>query len=299
MVRSARDLAWPDLIWSHFSRSRFGQFDEREEAAAKAGFDAIGLYAFEYRRLRDEEGRSPADIRAPGRGPRAGDRRDRGREGMVEPAGPGGRRVPQGRGPGLRDGGRVRLPVLPGRRLAEGDPAELGPAFAALCDRAGAHGLLVGIEFLPFTCVRDAADAKVLIDAARPPERGCCVDIWHYTAGPPTKRSSGSRDRFDRIMAVQMNDGPPGPNIDDYYNDWPRVPLRVRVSSTRPAPCASSPTSGCERRSRSRSARPRCGPVLRTKRLSGRTDGMRLRLAGRPSAREGGSASGLPARAPW
>ena len=62
MVRSARDLAWPDLIWSHFSRSRFGGFDERVQAAAKAGFDAIGLYAFEYRRLRDEEGRSPADI---------------------------------------------------------------------------------------------------------------------------------------------------------------------------------------------------------------------------------------------
>ena len=64
MVRSARDLAWPDLIWSHFSRSRFGGFDERVQAAAKAGFDGIGLYAFEYRRLRDEEGRSPADIRA-------------------------------------------------------------------------------------------------------------------------------------------------------------------------------------------------------------------------------------------
>ena len=58
------DLAWPDLIWSHFSRPRHGGFDERVAAASAAGFSAIGLYVSEYRRLRDEEGRSAADIRA-------------------------------------------------------------------------------------------------------------------------------------------------------------------------------------------------------------------------------------------
>src|SRR4051794_19373703 len=63
MVGPARDLRWPDLVWCHFSRPRFGGFDERVAAAAEAGFAGIGLYTEEYRRLRDEEGRSGADIR--------------------------------------------------------------------------------------------------------------------------------------------------------------------------------------------------------------------------------------------
>src|SRR4029450_2615780 len=61
-MRSAHDLQWPDLVWSHFSRPRFGEFDERVAAAAAAGFAGIGLFAAEYERLRDEEGRSAKDI---------------------------------------------------------------------------------------------------------------------------------------------------------------------------------------------------------------------------------------------
>ncbi|HTN78302.1 MAG TPA: hypothetical protein VMK16_01415, partial [Acidimicrobiales bacterium] len=63
-ARAARDLRWPDLVWSHFSRPRFGQFDERVAAAATAGYAGIGLFVDEYARLRDEEGRSIAEIRS-------------------------------------------------------------------------------------------------------------------------------------------------------------------------------------------------------------------------------------------
>mgnify|MGYP003335715702 CR=1 FL=1 len=35
--RDPRMLAWPDLVWSHFSRPRFGNFEERLDAAAAAG----------------------------------------------------------------------------------------------------------------------------------------------------------------------------------------------------------------------------------------------------------------------
>jgi sugar phosphate isomerase/epimerase len=76
----------------------------------------------------------------------------------------------------------------------------------------------VGIEFLPFTCVRDAADAKVLIDAADRPNAGCCVDIWHYTRGTADEAQLRALTA-ERIMAVQMNDGPLVPTIDDYYTD--------------------------------------------------------------------------------
>ena len=51
-------LAWPDLVWSHFSRPRFGNFEERLDAAAAAGFAGIGLYLYEFERLRTEEGLS-------------------------------------------------------------------------------------------------------------------------------------------------------------------------------------------------------------------------------------------------
>ena len=57
---SARELAWPELVWSHFSRPRFGQFDERVAAAASAGYAGVGLYVHEYERLRAEDGGGPA-----------------------------------------------------------------------------------------------------------------------------------------------------------------------------------------------------------------------------------------------
>ena len=70
-MKSARDLHFPDLVWSHFSRPRFGQFDERVAAAAAAGYAGIGLYVYEYARLRDEEGRSTAWSRGQSYGPMA------------------------------------------------------------------------------------------------------------------------------------------------------------------------------------------------------------------------------------
>ena len=54
----------------------------------------------------------------------------------------------------------------------EGTLADAAPAFAALCDRAAAHGLLVGVEFLPFTNIRTAAEAKELLDATDRPNGG-------------------------------------------------------------------------------------------------------------------------------
>ena len=218
MGGSARDLAWPDLIWSHFSRSRFGGFDERVAAASKAGFAGIGLYAPEYERLRDEEGRSAADLRAQVEDHGLVVAEIEALKGWSSPPGPEADacREMEGLAYEMADefGCRYFQAVAP----AEGDPVELAPAFAALCDRAAAHGLLVGIEFLPFTCVRDAADAKVLIDATARPNAGCCVDIWHHTRGAADDEQIRALTA-DRIMAVQMNDGPLTPTIDDYYVD--------------------------------------------------------------------------------
>ena len=60
---------------------------------------------------------------------------------------------------------------------------EAAEAFGRLCDRAAAHGLLVGIEWLPYTNIATAADAQAIVEAAGRPNGGYCADIWHHTRG--------------------------------------------------------------------------------------------------------------------
>jgi sugar phosphate isomerase/epimerase len=91
-------------------------------------------------------------------------------------------------------------------------------AFAGLCDRAAEHGLVVGLELLPFTNVTDASIASAIVDGAARPNGGVCVDVWHHFRGaddPEMIRSLGAR----RITAVQLDDGTRQPENPDYYND--------------------------------------------------------------------------------
>ena len=100
----------------------------------------------------------------------------------------------------------------------EGTVDQAVEGFGALCDRAARHGLLVGIEFLPFTNIRTAADAKAIIDAADRPNGGCCVDIWHHKRGADDESQIRALTA-ERILNVQMDDGSLVPAIDDYRED--------------------------------------------------------------------------------
>jgi sugar phosphate isomerase/epimerase len=214
----ARPLAFPDLVWSHFSRPRFGAFEQRVAAAAAAGMAGIGLYVFEYARLRDEERRSPADIRA----------------------------VLDQHGVVLADAEVVRgWWATEGEAWAESARIEslawemadefgirylqaIGPydcpleqaadGFGSLCDRAAEHGVLVGIEPLPYTNIATAADAQVIVRAAGRSNGGYCVDIWHHARGA-NDLSMITRLEPDRVFAIQMNDGALTPADDDYKID--------------------------------------------------------------------------------
>lgn len=206
MIGTSRDLAWPDLIWSHFSRPRFGEFDQRAAAAAAAGFAAIGLYAYDYRRMRDEEARSPAELRdvlamnemllaeieiVRGWWATSGSAHEE----CVEM---------EALAFEMADEFGVRyLQVIAGNDCSTDDYVT---GFGELCDRAADHGLLVGIEWLPFTDVRSAADAQRIVEAADRPNGGYCVDIWHHARGAndiEMIRALGG----DRVFAIQMNDG--------------------------------------------------------------------------------------------
>ena len=187
-------------------------------AAAAAGFSGIGLFAPEYERLRDEEGRTAKDI---GRQlddhglvlaevetvhgwASSGDAADecRRREDLAyELADELGVRYLQAIGPyeGTVDGGRRA-------------------AFGELCDRAAGHGLLVGIEWLPYTNIATAADAQAIVEAAGRPNGGYCADIWHHRRGANDDMQIKALSA-DRVFAVQMDDGPRQPQLDDYKQD--------------------------------------------------------------------------------
>ncbi len=80
-------------------------------------------------------------------------------------------------------------------------------AFAGLCDRAAKHGLLVHLEWLPWSRIPDLATARAIVELADRPNGGLNVDAWHLV------RAGDELDALravpgDRILGVQLDDGP-------------------------------------------------------------------------------------------
>ena len=90
--------------------------------------------------------------------------------------------------------------------LGEPGEDELVTAFADLCRRADERGLLVHLEFMPFSRVRSLADAARITQAAGCANGGIMLDVWHLA------RSGGSvaqvRAVAEQILAVQLDDAP-------------------------------------------------------------------------------------------
>lgn len=86
-------------------------------------------------------------------------------------------------------------------------------AFATLCDRAADHGLLVHVEFLPWSKIPDLATALAIARGADRQNGGITVDAWHLA------RSGGDVDELlavpgDLVLGVQLDDGPAEPEDD-------------------------------------------------------------------------------------
>ncbi len=90
---------------------------------------------------------------------------------------------------------------------------EAAEAFGALCLRASDHGLVVHLEWLPWSRVPDLAAALKIVELAGAPNGGIAVDVWHLTrAGTPIE---ALRDvPGDLIRAIQLGDGPLVPEDD-------------------------------------------------------------------------------------
>ena len=217
-----RDLTADDLVLSHFSLGRDHPIEDRIEAASAAGFAGIGLFVGQYRKLL-ESGMTHGTARRPARRVEPVSRRDRG-AGRMGDASTVGRLLGDGVG---RLGPRRRIRRADTSRRSGRTRAPLDEAaeqFGALCDRAADHGAVIGLEFLPFTNIVDAADALAIVERAGRPNGGVCVDIWHHARGANDLELIRSIPA-ELITGVQMSDGPAAPVLDDYKDDC----LRHRV----------------------------------------------------------------------
>jgi sugar phosphate isomerase/epimerase len=216
---------WPlgrgNLVASYFTLAGAGVGEparfsvvERIAAAAAAGFSGIGLTADDYESAR-ASGLSDAELRTV---------LDHHGVDVVEleflfdwaRGGERGRlsRIVEDRLYAVAD-------ALGARHLNIGDiqPAgELEPLavvaerFAGLCDRAARHGLLVALEFLPWSDIADAATAWEIARLAARPNGGILVDAYHYFRGGADADALRSIPAAG-IIAVQLDDAaeaPPG-----------------------------------------------------------------------------------------
>jgi len=86
-------------------------------------------------------------------------------------------------------------------------------AFAALCDRAAEHGLVVHLEFLPWSRIPDLATAWQVVGTADRANGGIAVDAWHFF------RSGSDPALLDdipgaKVLGIQLDDAPALPEAD-------------------------------------------------------------------------------------
>ncbi|HEY6427495.1 MAG TPA: sugar phosphate isomerase/epimerase [Acidimicrobiales bacterium] len=212
-------LAPDDLVLCSGTIGRDTPFRDRLEAATAAGYQAVSLWGRDYQSARDE-GYSDADLVAllddhglvvaeldpvwwwtPGAEafsiPPELDPIDVFRFGASEL---------------FRIGEALGARSVNAVDVVGGDwtVADAAASFAALCDRAAEHGLLVHLEWLAWSRIPDLATALEVVTLADRPNGGLNVDMWHCA------RTGTSADDLlavpgDRVLAVQVDDGPEEP----------------------------------------------------------------------------------------
>jgi sugar phosphate isomerase/epimerase len=214
--RTARDLGPNDLVWDHFSRPRAEDVLPRIHAAAAAGYAAIGVFLGAWAKLREQPDELElVDAALASTGVVVANIETL--RGWAVPGADEACRKQEVLAYEMADRWGCRYVQVIGD--AEGPLDGAATGFAALCDRAADHGLLVGLEWVPsMTNICDAPTAlQIVIDADRA-NGGLCVDSWHFT------RSTNDLDHLRaipgaKVMATQWNDGTVIPQHADYYED--------------------------------------------------------------------------------
>ncbi|MGI9287836.1 MAG: sugar phosphate isomerase/epimerase family protein [Pseudomonadales bacterium] len=105
--------------------------------------------------------------------------------------------------------GATTMNVAPGLAPALSQ-AEVTDAFGRVCERAGRHGLLATLEFLPWSVVPNLSTAlQIAYDCAQPNAR-VMLDTWHFfrSKGQVADLFKLSAAQVALISSVQINDAP-------------------------------------------------------------------------------------------
>ena len=87
------------------------------------------------------------------------------------------------------------------------DPDLAAEALAGVCDRAAEHGLLITLEYLPFSGIADAATAWEVVRRTERPNATLMFDAWHTFRGP-TDEAQLRAIPGERFGSIQLNDAP-------------------------------------------------------------------------------------------
>jgi sugar phosphate isomerase/epimerase len=210
-----------DLVLCSGTLPRDVSFRTRVEAAAAGGFVGISLWGRDYERAR-ADGLSDADMRTL--------LADHGLEvGELDPAWwwpPGaeaaGRALPAdfdteevfrfGEDELFRIADAVGARSVNAVDVFGGDWGvdEAAEAFAGLCDRAAEHGLVVHLEFLPWSRIPDVGTAWEVVRGAGRANGGIAVDSWHFFRSGSDWEALRSVPGAS-VLGVQLDDGPAAP----------------------------------------------------------------------------------------
>lgn len=220
--RSPAEWNGQHLVLSHFTLDRHHDIVDRVASAAGAGYDGMGLYIGDWVQLRDADRLGELDeLLAQHDMPLCDIEvlRGWGTVGLDDES------YAAQEAAAWAMAERYGCRYIQAIGSVSDDPNEAAAAFGALCDRAADHGLVVGLEFLPFTNVFDADDGRRIVEAAGRSNGGLCVDIWHHTRGSNDVEQL-RRLSPEHVTGIQMNDGPLLPtDTSDYVQDC----LRYRV----------------------------------------------------------------------
>ena len=86
-------------------------------------------------------------------------------------------------------------------------------ALGKACDAVAGSGLLLGVEFMPFSPLMTLADTLAIIDNVGHERAGAVVDIWHY-AHDPGARAALANANLTAIAYFEFDDALP-PLSDD------------------------------------------------------------------------------------
>jgi sugar phosphate isomerase/epimerase len=184
---------------------RTDSFEERVRAAAESGCAAIGLRAGAYEAAL-AAGATEADLRAIlaahgvavaeyevlrhwASGGEEAEARSRQAEGRIF---------------AMADALGGRHVIVVAEQLTD-PPEVVAQRLAGLAERAAAHGLVVALEFLPWTDVPDAATAWELVRLADHPNAGILVDSWHLYRGAADYEQLRAMPP-ERIVALHIDD---------------------------------------------------------------------------------------------